>query len=247
MPATTTPAKDQKSEKRKKTRGFFAWARRGKQPVEVEAARRKPSADGGSDLAVATPDSAEDSQKVTIQQLKQGYGEVLETMKSVRSHMDDTAERSRQMLEVMETLPQLLREIPEATRAQSAMLELINQHLKDQGETHEELTDAVRGLTAAAGTQGQALDGIREHLADGGKTREQLNQTLGDVARSSTETRESIAGVVEQSRTNDQRMREMYQRNQRVNTTLMTVCLVLAIGALALGGYVAWTLSQMGG
>lgn len=239
MPTATTDPKTHQQDAKTKARGFFAWARRNKKPVEVEAKRRE-----SDDAALARfGEGGEDNPRVTLQQLKQGYGEVLETMKAVRAHMDDTAERNRQMLEVMDTLPQLLRDIPEATRAQSLALELINQHLETQGQTNTDLTAAVRELTSAAGSQGQALDGIRDHLADDDRTRQQLNETLGEVARSSA----SMTGVVEQTRANDQQMREMYQRNQRVNTTMMTVCLVLAIGALALGGYVAYIVSNMGG
>ncbi|MEM1353673.1 MAG: hypothetical protein AAGH88_02195 [Planctomycetota bacterium] len=239
MPTATTDTAKQPAQKspKTKTRGFFAWARRNKKPVEVAATRLEPP-----EAALMSPAESEpeDNPKVTLQQLKQGYGEVLETMKAVRAHMDETAERNRQMLEIMDTLPGLLRDIPEATRAQSLTLELINQQLQSQGETNADLTRAVSDLTTAAGTQGLALDGIRDHLADGEQTRQQLNQTL-------SETRTSMAGVAEQTKANDQRMREMYQRNQRVNTALMAVCLVLAVGAISLGGYVAYLVSHMGG
>ena len=51
--------------------------------------------------------------------------------------------------------------------------------------------------------------------------------------------------VVEQSRVNDEQMRELYSRSQKTTTAMMLVALALATGALALGGYMAYMISQM--
>ena len=76
-----------------KVSNFFSWARKGKPPVSVEVARREDDPD------------APPSKEVTLQQLKQGYGEVVDTMKSVRTHLEQQADRSEQMLHLMRDLP----------------------------------------------------------------------------------------------------------------------------------------------
>ncbi len=192
------------------------------------------------------------NKEVTIQQLKQGYGEVVETMKSVRNHLDEQAERNRRMLELMEGLPEVLRAIPESARNQARMTEALHQHLERQNDTSAQLTSAITGLAGTSEQQHKALSEIREHLAEEDQSRGRLNHgvaalndTLGHVMDSSAATRASMGAVVEQTRVNDERMRTMFQRSQKMNTAMVLLCLALATGALALGGYMAVLVSRM--
>jgi ABC-type transporter Mla subunit MlaD len=224
-----------------KVSSFFTWSRKGKPPVEVQVARRE----GGE--AEAPP-----SKEVTLAQLKQGYGEVVDTMKSLRTHLEQQGQRSEEVLGLMRDLPEVLKSIPESTRTQTRMLEAIHSNLERQNETSGHLTSAITGLAAAANSQEKALTEIRANLAEDQDTRGRLNDgiaaldsTLGHVAESNAATRDSMGAVVEQTRVNDERMREMYQRSQKMNTAMVLLCLALATGALALGGYMAMMVSRM--
>ncbi|MEO0515507.1 MAG: hypothetical protein AAF086_09495 [Planctomycetota bacterium] len=210
---------------------FFAWALKGKDPVSVDVARRED------------PDAPPE---VTIQQLKQGYGEVVETMKSVRSHLEHQADRSEHMLQLLGDLPEALRSIPQQARTQTAALQAIETHLENQSHTSRQLTEAITGLATASAHQQRSLAALDSHLAQGHESRTQLNQgvaalttTLSGVQESNAATRASMNAVVEQTRVNDERMREMYQKSQKMNTMMVILCLALATGALALGGYMA--------
>ncbi|MEM1028165.1 MAG: hypothetical protein AAGJ38_08785 [Planctomycetota bacterium] len=216
---------------------FFAWTRKGKEPVEVDVARR---------------DDPEAPKEVSIQQIKQGYSEVVETMQSVRSHLEQQADRSEKMLELLGNLPDALRSMPDQARNQTEALESIRTHLENQNQTAQQLTDAITGLATASSHQQRSLSAIDQHLAEGHESRTQLNQgvgaltdTLGEVRASNAATRESMGAVVEQTRVNDERMREMVQRNQKMNTLMLILCLALATGALALGGYMAVLVSKV--
>jgi uncharacterized coiled-coil protein SlyX len=220
---------------------FFTWSRKGKAPVSVEVARRE-----GQDP------EAPPSKEVTLQQLKQGYGEVVDTMKSLRTHLDEQGKRSEEVLDLMRGLPEVLQSIPESTRTQTKMLEAIHTHLERQNETSGHLTSAITGLAAAATSQEKALTEIRDNLSEEKGTRDRLNDgvtslndTLGHVMDSNTATRDSMGAVVEQTRVNDERMRAMYQRSQKMNTAMVLLCLALATGALALGGYMAVLVSRL--
>lgn len=220
-----------------KVGNFFAWALKSKEPVSVDVTRR---------------DDPEAKSEVSIQQLKQGYGEVMETMQSVRTHLEQQADRSERMLEMLDHLPQALQAIPENARTQTAALEAIQSHLQDQNHTSRQLTEAITGLATASAHQQRTLSGIDTHLAKGNKSRTQLNDgvaaltdTLGDVKQSNAATRESINAVVDQARAHDEQMREMVQRSHKMNTMMVILCLALASGALALGGYVAVMVNRM--
>ena len=230
---------------------FFNWARFGKKPVKVDANRRLENLDedGEGGTGLATTDTGKG---VTIAQLKNGYGEVVETMKAVRSHLDEQSHRSDRMLELMQHLPEVLQSIPEANRTQSRMLEAIHENLGRSNDTAAKLSEAISGLTSAAGSQERTLTSIHEHLVEEDQTRHKLNEgvaglndTLGHVVASNAATRDAMGTVVEQSRVNDEQMRELYSRSQKTTTAMMLVALALATGALALGGYMAYMISQM--
>ncbi|MEM7627357.1 MAG: hypothetical protein AAF333_17310 [Planctomycetota bacterium] len=224
-----------------KVSSFFSWARKGRGPVSVDVTRREEGDDSGGG-----------SKEVTLHQLKQGYSEVVETMKSVRSHLEEQSGRSEQMLSLMQDLPEVLRSIPEGARTQTRMLEAIHANLQQQNETSTHLTTAITGLASAAASQEKALSQISDHLTEEKDTRGQLNEgvatlntTLGHVMDSNAATRDSMGAVVEQTRVNDERMRQMYQRSQKMNTAMVLLCLALATGALALGGYMAFLVNKV--
>lgn len=212
---------------------------RGRGPVEVDIARVDPKSRQGREM--------------TIQQLKEGYGEVVETMKSVRTHLDQQAGRNEQMLELMKGIPEVLKTIPESARNQERMLGAIQTSLDQQNETAGHLTNAIVSLAAASEKQGTTLQGINERMEAEGATREalnvgvtNLNQTMGGVQESSTATRESMHAISEQARLNDERMRDMYQRSQRTTIMMVVLCLAVVLGALALGLYMLWFINQPG-
>ncbi len=216
---------------------FFAWALKGKDPVTVGVARREDH---------------ESPPEVTLQQLKQGYGEVVETMKSVRNHLEHQADRSEQMLQLLGDLPEALRSMPDQARVQTGVLQAIENHLANQDHTTRQLTEAITGLATASAHQQRSLAALDTHLAQGHESLTQLNQgvaalttTLGGVQESNAATRAAMNAVVEQTRINDERMREMFQRSQKMNTMMVILCLALAIGALALGGYMAVLVSKV--
>ncbi|MBB6429707.1 hypothetical protein [Algisphaera agarilytica] len=223
-----------------KVGNFFAWALKGKEPVSVDVTRRED------------PDQPEVKKEVSIQQLKQGYGEVIETMQSVRTHLEQQADRSEKMMELLSGLPDVLQSIPDSANRHTGMLQAIHNHLEDQNQTSKQLTDAITGLATASSHQQRALTSIDNHLTEGHASRTELSQgvaalndTLGEVKQSNAATRDSMGAVVEQTRVNDERMREMYQRSQKMNTMMVVLCLVLATGALALGGYMAVLVSKV--
>lgn len=212
---------------------------RGRGPVEVDIAQVKPN--------------SRQAREMTIQQLKEGYGEVVETMKSVRTHLDQQADRNEQMLELMKGIPEVLKTIPESARNQERMLGAIQTSLDQQNETAGHLTKAIVSLAAASEQQGATLQGINERIEAEGATREalntgvsNLNQTLGGVQESSNATRESMHAMSEQARLNDERMRDMYQRSQRTTLMMVILCLAVVVGAMGLGLYMLWFINQPG-
>lgn len=251
-----------------KVSSFFSWARKGKEPVTVEATRTPEDEDtttlpattpagtsgtsGGGSAGTSGGGASGGGKEATLQQLKQGYGEVVETMQSLRTHLQQQSDRSEKMLELMRDLPAAIRSIPESNRTQTSMLEAIHANLDRQNQTTDQLAEAIASLATASSHQQRSLSSIDTHLVEEHESRgrlgegvEALNDTLGQVTASNTATRESMGAVVEQTRVNDERMRTMVQRSQKMNTAMLLLCLALAAGALALGGYMAVLVSKV--
>lgn|GEM_PF-2230640 len=208
---------------------------RGRDPLEVGISRIKPNSRAGRELA--------------MRQLQDGYMEAVETMKSVREHLERQSDRGDKMLDMMQGVPEALKAIPEAAKNQERMLSHISDNLERQNETATHLTNAIVSLAGASEKQGETLSGINARMAEEDVSRKQLNagvanlnDTLGGVQEESTATRESMHRLNEESRLNDLRMQEMYQKSNRMTMLMMVLVLALVIGALAMIGGLVYVL-----
>jgi bacterioferritin (cytochrome b1) len=185
---------------------MFRWGRKG-EPVEVAVARREAS----------------------LLQLKRGYNEVADTLTTVRRHMDEQADRSERMIQLMEGLPDLLRTLPEHSASQTRILEGIAESMKAQQQTSERLGNA---LATATESQKQVSTHLKQQLdASNQSSREMrealtgLSSTLGDVNRSNESTRSAF---IEGS----QQTRDLFARTQKMMAVLTAVTALVAAAAI---------------
>ena len=219
-----------------------------KQRMGALLAKMRANQDAGEAEVVRLESDEAPKREVTIAQLKQGYGEVVETMQAVRTHLDDQATRSAEMMETMRGLPEVLRTIPEATRVQTQLLKAIQSHLESQNTTNGHLTDAINGMARSAREQDETLADIREHLgAEAGTRRElhtgivALHSTMESVESSNLAARDALSEAQSQAQRAEERMAEMYRRGQRTNAIMLLISALLAAGAVGAAVYlVVW-------
>jgi len=183
---------------------------------------------------------------VSIAQLKQGYSEVVETMQSVRKHLETQGQRSERMMEMFEGMPEILKSIPETNRAQVRLLEAIHANLDRQNETSTELSSAIQGLTKAADTQQNTMTKIKEHLHAEDEARREmltgvdtLNTTLDGVKESNESARATLTSISDQAAMREERLVEMFDSARKTQTMMSIVAWVLALAALCVAFYVA--------
>ncbi|MEM6394058.1 MAG: hypothetical protein AAF797_14930 [Planctomycetota bacterium] len=194
----------------------------------------------------------EPGKEVSIQQVKAGYGEVMETMKSVRDHLDQQSQRSERMLTLLEDLPATLKSLPEATRQQTQALEAIRANLEKSNETTGYLTTAITGLSEVAGQQRESLDKMHQNMAEETVARQELRDglstldaTMGEVKAATDESRAAAVSLANESRGREDATRELFQRSQRMTLVFTVVSWALAIGAIVVAAYVGIKVSQM--
>ncbi|MEM9347313.1 MAG: hypothetical protein AAGB26_11925 [Planctomycetota bacterium] len=188
----------------------------------------------------------ENSREAVVNELRQGYNQLVETMHAVRGHMEDQSRRSDRVMQVIETLPEVLKTIPETARQQNETLIGLAKSLEAQNQSTAELTDALSGLAQATKQQEQALAGMHDRLnntlARGEQSQQamvsgidQMSQAITGVTQDQKDGRAAIAQVAEQTR-----------RQQKQMVAMNGVSWALAVLALGVASWVAVTLIQHG-
>jgi len=210
--------------------------RLGRKPVEVQV-------DG---QITPKPRSKREQREAAILQLQQGYAEVVDTMHAMRSHMERQSQRSDRLLSLMEGLPDVLHAIPQTNAKQTAVLQAIEGQMRTQVESTGQLSTALTDLAGATRHQQEALGELHQQMNLSRQQNESLRDSLGvlsetmetvtDASRSNVE---AMTGITEEVRSNDKRFRDLFQRSQKHTTVMAAVSWALALGALAISGYVA--------
>ena len=189
---------------------------RGDKPVSLEVQRFE--------------DGTEQRREVTIHQLKQGYGEVVDTMQAIRGHLDDQKSRQDRMEQMLSGLPEALRAMPEAARTQTQLVRAIGAHLESQTTATGQLTEAIHGLSQTSRKQDATLEGIQEHLVEESETKRELNTSvlslnaaMEGVEASNLAARDALAASREEAQRREERLVQMHQRGQRTNTLMLVL------------------------
>ena len=198
---------------------------RGDKPVEVDIARIE--------------DGPEQRREVTVNQLKQGYGEVVDTMSAIRTHLDDQRSRQDRMEQMLSGLPEALRAMPEAARTQTQLVKAIGAHLESQTNATGQLTEAIHGLGQTSRKQDETLEGIRGHLVDESETKRELNTSvlslnaaMEGVEASNLAAREAMAAAREEAQRREERLVQMHNKGQRTNTIVLVLAGFLFVAAV---------------
>ena len=238
---STAPAKTSdksKSSGKSRARKLFSWIPR-RDPVEVKVAPRSDSDDRAN----------RGSRDASLQQLKHGYNEVVETMSAIRHHLDEQSERSERMLTLMEQLPEVLQSIPESSRRQTQALQAIHEQIEHNNANTSRLSGALSDLAKATSRQETELSSIREDI---GNAREQsgemmgtLNDTLQHTSQVSEASAAAVSAVARQAERFETQTQDMFNRSQRQGVVMLVLTALLAAVVLCLAGYVAFKVSQL--
>jgi len=210
--------------------------KRGRKPVEVSP----------TGAVQPKPKTRKEQREAAIVQLQQGYAEVVDTMHAMRRHMDQQSARSDRLLGLMEGLPDVLRSIPETNAKQTSVLQAIEGQMRTQVESTGQLSTALTDLAGATRHQQEALGELHQQMDLGRQQNESLRDSLGilsetmeHVTEASDSNVTAMNSITEEVRGNDKRFRDLFQRSQKHTTVMAAVSWALALGALAISGYVA--------
>lgn len=212
----------------------------GQRGQEAPAAQAEPAA-----IAATTEAEAPASRQRSQQQLH-------ETVEAIRQQMADEADRSERLIQAVEQLPEAVQALPEATAKQLPVLQAIEQQLAQQAEAQQSLYSAVDGLVKRTESQHRHITAIKQKLDQREEHEQQMLSQFGRVADTLAElhasSQDSAASLREMADRNDQRDAEvqyLFHRSRREMVAFSAVSWFLAAMALAVAGFVAFSMMQL--
>jgi ABC-type transporter Mla subunit MlaD len=215
-------------------------------PVALDAQRREQAVASLQRMADA-PGGREDLERrrdATLRRLQQGYRQLMQTIQSVNAHLEQHAERSRQLVELLGQLPQALAALPETARNQSRMIEVMHNQFELQNQQSQRM-DATLKRLAGAGEQHAAILSLIQQQLDASRATDGdmlgalaaiggAMSRLGDSSRASADAMQSVGQRLDQA---DRRMADLVHRQSRQMMTMSIVGWLTAAAALVVAVY----------
>ena len=176
----------------------------------------------------------------SINQLQDGFNALTGLMGAVKDSLDKQNQRQDELLNVLGTLPEVLRSIPATGAAQTETLKAIADQIKEQNAHQQKLGEILEKVTDTHGSHKASLDSLREHvsnLGDHDKTiAENLNH-VGEAMQTVSRHSKTSSEVLEQMRDNinsrEGELQRILHKQSARYTTMLAIAIFLSIAALA--------------
>jgi DNA repair exonuclease SbcCD ATPase subunit len=185
-----------------------------------------------------------------IDNLQRGIGSLSDLLVSLRDNMEKQSQRQEELLSHLSGLPEALRAIPENGRIQGEALQAIQGQIERQTSQQSKLGDVLDRLSSADSQNGRTLDALQQTITSLNDHDQAISfnlQSLGSALASMSGNTQASATVLEQLRDNNARrdgeLERVIKRQNTRFTTLLTVAIVLSVGALtavSTFGYLAY-------
>ena len=169
--------------------------------------------------------------------------EVVGMVRRISSHLEGQADRTDRLLDVLETLPRSLDALPEITRQNARLHELISDHLEHTRKHDSTLNDTLTGIRQTSAQQTEVLGLLQQHLdADRASTESlleslgQFRMTLGDLATSNARTADVLARLNDQNERHEQDLARILGATQRWMIVAICCSAAAAAGAIVVSG-----------
>ena len=110
--------------------------------------------------------------------IQQSYDSLLNTVQELRAALDGQARRQEELFSRLSTLPAAAEALPQTSKMQSDMLEMINNRLSMHAQQQRKVSDVVQALGPKKGEHGEALQSIREQIEMGNEIDRQLVESF---------------------------------------------------------------------
>ena len=106
--------------------------------------------------------------------LQQSYSALLETVQDLRNSLDGQARRQEELMARLGTLPHAVNALPQTSKMQSELLQVINERLALHAEQQRKISDSISSVTGSGKDYSKTLQAIREQIETGNEIDRQL-------------------------------------------------------------------------
>lgn len=177
----------------------------------------------------------------SVAELQRGYDEVMHLVRKISDHLDTQTERTERMMQWMEHMPQALEALPEVSRQNARMIEILKEHLSHINERDSSLNGTLSRLGDSSQHQTEVLGLLQQQLDNSSRSAEQMTETLGsfrealgNLANTNNRSTEILANVVRASEERESTLTAMFERTQRWMIVAAILIGTLAVGAIVL-------------
>lgn len=110
--------------------------------------------------------------------LQQSYDSLLQTVQELRATLDGQRQRQEEMLSRLGTLPHAVETLPQTSKMQAEMLQVINDQLAMHSERQRRIAEISAGLAGTTKDHGEILRIIREQIETGNEIDRQLVESF---------------------------------------------------------------------
>lgn len=205
---------------------------RGKKPVAIDISDE--SSDEGAVIDRSTELAVDRKPKRSLAELQQGYEEVMGLVRKVGDHLESQAQRTDQLLSLMERLPQALDALPEINRQNARLLETLTEQLHQSKNREAALNETLKALGTSSAQQTEVLGLLQRQFDISTQAAEKMSHTLSsfsealaNLADTNNRSADVLAKIVESASQRENQMATMLTRSARWNW--------LIVGLLSLG------------
>jgi chromosome segregation ATPase len=174
-----------------------------------------------------------------INHLQEGFSALTGLMGAVKDSLEKQTQRQDELMQVLSSLPEVLRSIPESGEAQTATLRAIADQIKDQNTQQAKLGEILEKVAETGGDQREMLDGLRERIENLNEQDRNIADSLtgvGSAMQNVSKTSQTSAQVLEQMRDNinsrEGELQRILNKQGARYTTMLAIAIFLAITAL---------------
>jgi len=190
-----------------------------------------------------------------IHRLEEGFTTLTDLMGAIRDNLDKQNQRQDELLNALQSLPQVLQTIPESNRVQTETLQAIRQQIEGQSGQQERLGEILNKIGETTGQQRQVVEEVRGRVEEIHKQDVSIADYLNNVGSSLkdvSKNSQTSAQVLEQMRDNidsrDGQIERVLHRQGVRFTTMLAVAIFLSIAALVAVGVIGFMLlNRQGG
>lgn len=175
-----------------------------------------------------------------ITNLQEGFNALTGLMTSVKDTLDRQNQRQDEMMQILSSLPEVLKSNSESSAAQTETLRAITEQIRHQSTQQARVGEVLEKLSETGGDSREMLEALRERVETINEHDKNIADSLGSVGQAMqtvSRTSHSSAQVLEQMRDNinsrEGELQRLLQKQSSRYTTMLAIAIFLSIAALA--------------